>query len=71
MITSLHLDSAVLEAFEGIADHHGRLVLYGWPVLGADLSFLNHPSYGWLDAQWDTIVVRALGYLRAKGCIPA
>jgi hypothetical protein len=55
---------------EGITDAHGP-VLYKWPILGAHLLFLYHPTYGWLDAQWDRVVVPALNYLRFRNLIPA
>jgi uracil-DNA glycosylase len=32
--------------------------------------YLQHPSYGWLDAQWDSVVEPALELLRGKGVIP-
>jgi hypothetical protein len=45
-------------------------VLYEWPTSGAHLLFLRHPSFGHLKAQWDTVVLKALDYLRGRSLIP-
>ena len=59
----------VINPIEGFADRYGP-VLFEWPALGADLLFLYHPTRGWLDRQWDAVVVPALTRLRASGHIP-
>lgn len=56
-----------LSPVDGITN---RQVLYEWPALGTYLLFLSHPSRGWLDRQWDMVVVPSLQYLRTKGYIP-
>jgi hypothetical protein len=53
-----------------VSDRHGP-VLYEWPSLRAHLLFLHHPARSQLDRQWDTVVAKAIAYLRAKGAIPA
>jgi hypothetical protein len=42
-------------------------MLYEW--MDAHILFVKHPSYGWLDSQWDSVVVPALDYLRHEGRI--
>ena len=61
--------SVDLEAIEDVRDRVGP-VLHKSDSLGAHVLFLRHPSRGWLDRQWGTVVVPALNYLRRKGLVP-
>jgi hypothetical protein len=58
---------------ERIINRKGEPMLYEWPVLGAHLLFLYHPSSRGrvADQEWDKTAVPALDYLRRNGHIPA
>jgi hypothetical protein len=60
----------ILNAIEDMKDGKGHHVIYEWLTLHAYILFLHHPTRGGLKRQWDTVVVPALSYLRAQGCIP-
>lgn len=53
-----------------ISDKRGS-VLYYSKTLAARILFLYHPSRGWLNRQWETVVVPALKDLRLRNLIPA
>jgi uracil-DNA glycosylase len=59
-----------LNAIGGVSDRHGP-VLYESRALGAPVLFLYHPSRGWLDREWQSVVVPSLDYLRSQKRIPA
>lgn len=58
-----------MKGVDGIPDQYGP-VLYKSKNLDAYILFLNHPSRGWLDRQWDAVVVPALKHLRDRKLIP-
>jgi len=68
VLAAIQIDN--LTSIGNVDDSHGHSLFFDWPALGTRLLFLSHPSHGWLDKQWDTVVVRALEYLRGKGLIP-
>lgn len=45
-------------------------VLHTVPQMAGNLLFLHHPSYQHLDRQWNSVVLPALGFLRAAKLIP-
>lgn len=59
-----------MKGVDGIPDQYGP-VLYKSKNPDAYILFLNHPSRGWLDRQWDAVVVPALRHLRDQDLIPA
>lgn len=52
------------------SDRHGP-VLYDVKSIGSRFLFLNHPTRGWLNRQWNTVVVPNLKYLRGQKLIPS
>jgi len=65
------LEIEPVEAVEPVTDQTGHPVLYECATLDAHMLFFNHPSRGWLDRQWDGVVVPALDHLRRRKLIPA
>jgi uracil-DNA glycosylase len=59
-----------LKAVSTVEDRWGP-VLYEAHGLGARVLFLYHPSRGYLNRQWKSVVVPALNYLRHRNLIPS
>jgi uracil-DNA glycosylase len=59
-----------LKAVSTVEDRWGP-VLYEAHGLGARVLFLYHPSRGYLNRQWKSVVVPALNYLRHLNLIPS
>lgn len=60
-----------IDPVQGIPPDGRGPVLYKSSVLSAHILFLYHPSRGWLERQWNTVVEPALKYLRSQRLIPA
>lgn len=58
-----------LNPIGNINDNYGP-VLYDSQALSSRVLFLNHPSHGWLERQWASVVDPALIYMRLMHFIP-